>query len=208
MLLAIDTSAGTAVAAVSADGRVLAQRATADTRRHAEVIGPFLHDVLTEARAVVGDEELTGVVAGIGPGPFTGLRVGIAAAHTVALARAVPLLPLPSHDAVALHLTEDGVAAGRFCVVTDARRREVAVTEYSASLPVPTVLAPARLEPRITYAAPAGVVVYEVTEIPAAHLAHVAAARLAAGHTFPAPQPLYLRAPDVTPSAGPKRVTS
>lgn len=225
MLLAIDTSAGTAVAAVSADGRVLAQRSTADTRRHAEVVGPFLAEVLAEAEAAAqvddtradgGDrtqsgtrpEPLEGVVAGIGPGPFTGLRVGIAAAQTVALARAVPLLPVPSHDAVALQLTEDGVAAGRFCIVTDARRREVAVTEYSASLPVPTVLAPARLEPRITYAAPAGVAVYEVTEIPAAHLAHVAAAQLAAGHAFPSPQPLYLRAPDVTPSAGPKRVTS
>jgi hypothetical protein len=60
MLLAIDTSAGTAVALVATDGRVLAEQATPDTRRHAEVIGPFLADVLSAA----GDEPLTGVVTG------------------------------------------------------------------------------------------------------------------------------------------------
>lgn len=207
MLLAIDTSAGTAVAAVSADGRVLARRSTPDTRRHAEVIGPFLAEVLTEAAAAT-DEALDGVVAGIGPGPFTGLRVGIAAAHAVAVARGVPLLPVPSHDAVALELVEGGIAAGRFCVVTDARRREVAVTEYAAALPMPTVVAPARLELRVGFAPDPGVALYEVAEIPAAHLAHVAAARLAAGVAFPDPQPLYLRAPDVTMPTGVKRVTS
>ena len=207
MLLAIDTSAGTAVAAVSVDGRVLARRSTPDTRRHAEVIGPFLAEVLTEAAAAT-DEPVDGVVAGIGPGPFTGLRVGIAAAHAVAIARGVELLPVPSHDAVALELVEGGIAAGRFCIVTDARRREVAVTEYAAALPLPTVVAPARLELRVGFAPDQGVALYEVAEIPATHLAHVAAARRAAGTAFPDPQPLYLRAPDVTMPTGVKRVTS
>lgn len=212
MLLAIDTSAGTAVAAVAGDGRVLAARSTADTRRHAEVIGPFLAQVLADAAAGANAgadaDPLTAVVAGIGPGPFTGLRVGIAAARAVAIARGVPLLPVPSHDAVALDLVEGGIAAGRFCVVTDARRREVAVTEYAAALPAPSVVVPARLEPRLGFAPDPGVALYEVTEIPAAALAHVAAARVAAGARFPDPQPLYLRAPDVTMPAGPKRVTS
>lgn len=212
MLLAIDTSAGTAVAAVAANGSVLAERSTADTRRHAEVIGPFLHEVLAEVDRAARDggdaHPLAGVVTGIGPGPFTGLRVGIAAARAVAIARGVPLIPVPSHDAVALKLVEGGVAAGRFCVVTDARRREVAVTEYSAALPVPRVVVPARLELRLGFAPEEGVALYEVTEIPAAALAQVAAARLAAGASFPDPQPLYLRAPDVTMPTGPKRVTS
>jgi tRNA threonylcarbamoyladenosine biosynthesis protein TsaB len=210
VLLAIDTSAGTAVAAVAADGRELARRETPDTRRHAEVIGPFLAEVLAEADLALrgAADPLAGVVTGIGPGPFTGLRVGIAAARAVAIARGVPLLPVPSHDAVALELVERGIAAGRFCVVTDARRREVAVTEYAAALPVPSIVTPARLELRVGFAPDAGVALYEVTEIPAAALAHVAAARLAAGATFPDPQPLYLRAPDVTMPAGPKRVTS
>jgi len=192
------------VAVVNDDGRVLAERATADIRRHAEVIGPFLDEVLRAAN--VRPADLTAVVVGIGPGPFTGLRVGIAAARCVAFARDIPLLPVPSHDAVALALIEGGVAAGRFAVVTDARRREVAVTVYAASLPVPTVITPAHLVPRIEFTAEPGVVAHEVLEIAAGPLAHVALARLAAGLDFAPPQPLYLRAPDVTLST-PKRVT-
>ncbi|WP_168914947.1 tRNA (adenosine(37)-N6)-threonylcarbamoyltransferase complex dimerization subunit type 1 TsaB [Microcella flavibacter] len=202
MLLAIDTSAGTAVAIVDDDGRMLASRSTPDTRRHAEVIGPFLAEVLAEA----GSAPLTGVVAGIGPGPFTGLRVGIAAARAVALARGVPLHAVPSHDAVALDRVVGGVAAGRFAVVTDARRREVAVTVYTAQLPVPVVLEPPHLIARAAFAPAHDVPAYEVAEIPAVELARVAQARLAAGIPLPEPAPLYLRAPDVTLSS-PKRVT-
>ena len=204
MLLAIDTSAGTAVAVVADDGRVLAERCTDDTRRHAEVIGLFLDEALRAAG--VHPADLTGVVTGMGPGPYTGLRVGIAAARAVAFARGIPLLPVPSHDAVALALVEGGIAAGRFAVVTDARRREVAVTVYSAALPLPVVVTPAHLVPRIEWVPDEGVTAYEVLEIPAGPLAHVALARLAAGLDFAAPQPLYLRAPDVTLST-PKRVT-
>ena len=108
MLLAIDTSAGTAVAVVADDGRVLAERSTGDTRRHAEVIGPFLDEVLHAPG--VSAAALTGVVTGIGPGPYTGLRVGIAAARAVAFARGIPLLPVPSHDAVALASDDSGLA--------------------------------------------------------------------------------------------------
>ena len=143
MLLAIDTSAGTAVAIVADDGSVLAERSSADTRRHAELIGPFLAEAFAEARVVPAD--LSHVVAGIGPGPFTGLRVGIAAARAVALARDIPLLAVPSHEAVALSLTEGGVVSGRFAVVTDARRRELAVTVFAARLPIPATVEPAHL---------------------------------------------------------------
>ncbi len=212
MLLAIDTSAGTAVAIVDDDGRMLASRSTPDTRRHAEVIGPFLAEVLAEAgvahagAAHAGAPALTGVVAGIGPGPFTGLRVGIAAARAVALARDVPLHAVPSHDAVALAQVVGGVAAGRFAVVTDARRREVAVTVYTAQLPVPVVLEPPHLIARAAFAPAHDVPAFEVAEIPAVELARVAQARLAAGIRLPEAAPLYLRAPDVTLSS-PKRVT-
>lgn len=204
MLLAIDTSAGTAVALVAADGRVLAERSSADTRRHAEVIGPFLAEVL--AAAGIAPDALTHVVAGIGPGPFTGLRVGIAAARAFALARGIPLLAVSSHEAVALSLTEGGIAAGRFAVVTDARRREVAVTVFAAQLPIPATVEPAHLVARAAFAPPEGARAHEVAEIPAAALAHAALARLASGVPFAEPRPLYLRAPDVTLSA-PKRVS-
>jgi tRNA threonylcarbamoyladenosine biosynthesis protein TsaB len=204
MLLAIDTSAGTAVAVVADDGRVLAEASSAATRGHAELIGPFLAQVLE--RAERSGERLTHVIAGIGPGPFTGLRVGIAAARVVSLARGIPLLAVPSHEAVALSLTEGGVAAGRFAVVTDARRREVAVTVYTANLPLPTEIDAPHLIARAAFAPLDGITAFEVREIPAASLAHAALARLAAGAGFPDPQPLYLRAPDVTLST-PKRVS-
>jgi len=204
MLLAIDTSAGTSVALVDDDGGMLASRSTPDTRRHAEVIGPFLAEVFAEAE--VSPAALTGVVTGIGPGPFTGLRVGIAAARAVALARDVPLLPVPSHDAVALAQVVGGIAAGRFAVVTDARRREVAVTIYTAQLPVPVVIEPPHLIARAAFVPAHDVPAYEVAEIPAVELARVAQARLAAGIPVIDATPLYLRAPDVMLSS-PKRVT-
>ena len=202
MLLAIDTSAGTSVALVDDDGRVIAERSTADTRRHAEVIGPFLHDVV----AAAGTVPLAGVVAGIGPGPYTGLRVGIAAARAFAFGRGIPLHAVVSHDAVALALVQGGAVAGRFAVVTDARRREVAVTVYGAALPLPPTIVSAHLVARIEWVPDEGVVAHEVTEISAAFLARVALARLAAGLPAIDARPLYLRAPDVTLSA-PKRVS-
>ncbi len=71
VLLAIDTSAGTSVAVVDpTTGRTVAERSTDDSRRHAEVVGPFLAEVLAEAGITGAD--VTGVVAGTGPGPSPG----------------------------------------------------------------------------------------------------------------------------------------
>ena len=124
MLLAIDTSTGTSVAVADRAG-VRAVRTSADTRGHAEVIGAFIRDVLAEAQ--VAPAELEAVAVGMGPGPFTGLRVGIAAARTFALGIGAPVLPIVSHDAVAFGQT------GAVLVVTDARRRELAWSAYAAS---------------------------------------------------------------------------
>ena len=111
--------------------------------RHAEVIGDLLAGALAAASvtAAIGAQvdapaptALTHVVAGMGPGPFTGLRIGIAAARTFALARDLPVIAVPSHDAVALSIllraAIAGDDAGRFAVVTDARRREFAYSVY------------------------------------------------------------------------------
>jgi len=125
VLLAIDTSAGTSVAVVDRDRGILAQADEADTRRHAEVIGTLIERVLAESG--VAPRELSGVVAGMGPGPFTGLRVGIAAARAFAFGIGKPVVPLVSHDALALDASEP------LLVVTDARRREVAWSTYRPS---------------------------------------------------------------------------
>jgi len=232
VLLTIDTSAGTAVAVVdAATGTVLAERSTEDTRRHAEVLGPFLAGALADAG--IGAADVTGVVAGMGPGPFTGLRVGIAAARTFAVARGVPFLPLASHDAVAAATAAEDRAAGRepapFVVLTDARRREVAWSAYDAAAGADADAVgrdgtgPGRASRPVRTAGPglarsddldavlgdvAGHRRVTATTIPAGALGLLAAHLLMTDGPFAADEPIYLREPDVTMPGAPKRVRS
>lgn len=218
MLLAIDTSAGTSVAVVDRDGGILAERSVADTMRHAEVIGDMIAECLDAS--ATRREALSGVVAGMGPGPFTGLRVGIAAARTFAFALGKPLVPVVSHDAIAyahysaaLKASVAASAARPLLVVTDARRREVYWSAYSGadelSLPV-RIDGPGLSKPdEVPAAAFAGAEFdrLDATEISAGALGMFAELSFAAGRPFAANEALYLRSPDVMISNGPKRVT-
>jgi tRNA threonylcarbamoyladenosine biosynthesis protein TsaB len=212
VFLAIDTSLATAVAVVEADGYVVAEADSADPLAHAEVIGELLRQV--------DHDRLTHVVAGMGPGPFTGLRVGIAAARAFALGRDLPVVPVPSHDAVALALLLDAALTGgdvpdddapRFAVVTDARRREYAYTVYSGldedGLPrrvtEPALVPRDDLDARL---AELGAVRRDAASVPAAMLAVVGARAVAVGRTVGPVEPLYLRSPDVTAAHAPKKV--
>lgn len=195
MILAIDTSAGTSVALVG-DG-IVAQAATADTRSHAEHIGVFIERVLADAELTVDD--VTAVVTGRGPGPFTGLRVGIAAGIAFAVGRNIPIFGVPSHDAVA-------VGNDACTVVTDVRRRELAWTSYRNGV----ALADPALTTEATLAEDADLVEFpaiRAEQISAALLATAAQQRLERGDDLSSLAPLYLRAPDATPSNGPKRVS-
>ncbi|WP_439591777.1 tRNA (adenosine(37)-N6)-threonylcarbamoyltransferase complex dimerization subunit type 1 TsaB [Microbacterium sp.] len=224
MILGIDTSLGTAVAVVEDDGVVRAEASSDDPLSHAEVIGQLLQRALADAAfGPIGTTltpdvvDVTHVASGMGPGPFTGLRVGIAAARAFALGRGAAVVPVPSHDAVALGiLLEEAMtdaAGARFAVVTDARRKEFAYTVYDGldddGLPVrvtdsalvprddlDAVLAELRAQRR------------DAASVSASMLALVAARALAAGRELASSEPLYLRAPDVTPPSGPKRVTA
>lgn len=216
VILGIDTSLGTAVGVVDPDGAVRADRTSDNPLGHAEVIGDLLRDALADAaRGPIGQTgavepvSLTHVAAGMGPGPFTGLRVGIAAARAFALARNLPVVAVPSHDAAALAiLLDDALAdpyaeARRFAVVTDARRREVAYSVYEGmdadGLPI-RATGPAlalRAEIDAVLAAQRAQRV-DVTAVSAAMLAVVASRAVAAGRELAGPEPLYLRAPDVT----------
>lgn len=211
MLLAIDTSAGTSVAVVDRTHGVLAERGVADTMRHAEVIGGLIQECLTEADVPVS--ALSGVVGGMGPGPFTGLRVGIVAARVFALGINRPLVPVVSHDAIAYGHYRTG-HTGPLLVVTDARRREVYWSAYSEAdahgLPVrigePALAKPADLlEDDFVHA---GLPRLDAATISAGDLGMVAELAFAAGRPFAADEALYLRSPDVTVSKnGPKRVS-
>ncbi len=210
MLLAIDTSAGTSVAVVDLERGVLAELGTGDTMRHAEVVGRLIQDCLDEAGVQVAD--LSMIVGGMGPGPFTGLRVGIAAARVFALGAGKPFAPVISHDAVAYGRFRAGHVGG-LVVVTDARRREVNWSAYSGvdavGLPIridpPGVAKPAVLaEPDWLHADLPRV---DAATISAGELGLVAELSLANRRPFAADEALYLRSPDVTMPTGPKRVS-
>ena len=84
---------------VDAVGGILVEHSTLDTRSHAEVIGTLIARCL--AGSGVRPRALSGIAVGMGPGPFTGLRVGIAAAQAFAFALDKPVARVASHDAVA-----------------------------------------------------------------------------------------------------------
>ena len=206
MLLAIDTSAGTSVAVVDREAGILAEHSSDDTRRHAEVVGELIAACLADSGVAVA--ALSGVVAGMGPGPFTGLRVGIAAARAFAFGAGRIVVPIVSHDAIAFG--QDGP----LLVATDARRSEVYWSTYSgedaAGLPIrtngPSLARASELEQAV--ADFGSYRLLEARTVSAASLGMLAETLYANGRPFAADEPLYLRSPDVTLSSGPKRVTS
>jgi tRNA threonylcarbamoyladenosine biosynthesis protein TsaB len=207
VILAVDTSLGSAVAIVDDDGTLRAEAASPDPLGHAEIIGDLLVAALTDA----GHPPVTSVAAGMGPGPFTGLRIGIATARTFALGRGIPVVHVPSHFAAALTAIEEDGVGGRFAILTDARRREMAITVFEGLDPdgIPHVVADTVLVPRVDVDAHlAGGVAIEVAHLSAAMLARVAARAVAAGRTLADAEPLYLRHPDVTMPGAPKKVGS
>jgi tRNA threonylcarbamoyl adenosine modification protein YeaZ len=225
MILGIDTSVGTSVAVVDADGVVRAEESSENPLGHAEVIGTLIARALESAAitpalgltAPADDTAITHVAAGMGPGPFTGLRVGIAAARAFALGRGIPVVPVVSHDAVALgRLLQNAIAGdedARFAVVTDARRREFAYTVYDGmdadGLPVratePALIPRDDLDARL---AELGALRLDVHAVPAALVGIAASRALAAGRAIGPDDALYLRSPDVTLPGAQKRVSA
>jgi tRNA threonylcarbamoyl adenosine modification protein YeaZ len=210
VLLAIDTSAGTSVAVVDRDRGIIAQRSEHDTRSHAEVIGNLIVDCLAESAVPIA--ALSAVAVGMGPGPFTGLRVGIAAAQAFALGAGKPIVRVVSHDAIAFGRYADGFS-GPLLVVTDARRREVYWSAYSgpdaAGLPQ-RVGEPGLARPDDLPDAVPGYAGYErldAQQVSAGSLGMLAETLYLNGRPFAGATPLYLRSPDVTVPHGPKRVS-
>ena len=192
MFLAVDSSLGTSVAVVSSEGHILSECFSEDTRGHAENIGALLQDALASAGIAASD--VTHVVMGVGPGPFTGLRVGMAAAEAFAHSRSLPLIPLVSHDAEAL-------GAGDAVIVTDARRGEVAYSVYQEESVFRRVLGPALARPENLeheLGEHSSLLRIQVETISAGKLGQVANAYLTAGVAPESRAPQYLRAPDVT----------
>jgi len=127
VLLAIDTSTSAVTAALH-DGRdVVARTSTIDARRHTEILAPAIEAMFAETDVVPAD--LSRVAVGVGPGPFTGLRVGIMTAMTFAYALDLPIGGVCSLDALA-HRAHTLGMRGPLLVATDARRKEIYWAHY------------------------------------------------------------------------------
>ncbi|MBW3085655.1 hypothetical protein KEM60_01859 [Austwickia sp. TVS 96-490-7B] len=216
LLLAIDTSTSAITVAVHDGTRIVATESVVDARAHAEHLTPATGRVLAVAEATPAD--VTAVVVGTGPGPFTGLRVGLASGHVFGWARQVPVHGLCSLDALAHRLRLDcgEDTPERFLVATDARRKEVYSAVYTCEgqrihrLGDPRVGRAADLpdDERDLPCVGRGPLLYPhdlprplgPLDVDAGALADLAAQRLAAGETLDRPEPLYLRRPDAVPS--------
>jgi tRNA threonylcarbamoyl adenosine modification protein YeaZ len=209
----------------------LATRACPGARRHGEQLMPAVLEVCAAAGRRLA--ELDAVVCGAGPGPFTGLRVGLVSAAGLGDALGVPVYPVCSLDAVALDAVAlDAVAldaaGGRLLVVSDARRREVYWAAYDGAgrrTDGPAVDTPAALAERVPalgvrrVAGPVAAAHAEAFGLPEypragaalaptpAGLVAAAGADLAARRAPAALEPYYLRRPDAVPPAARKRVT-
>jgi tRNA threonylcarbamoyladenosine biosynthesis protein TsaB len=212
-ILAIDTSGdGCGTALVSSDGALLAQQVAPMRRGHAEALMPQIETLLAQAGRRMGDLKAIGVVRG--PGSFTGLRVGLAAAQGLALGLGIPAIGVDGFAAVRAGLP---ALDGQTLVLALESRREdpfvqIELASGAVLLPAQPLL-PAALQAHL----PDGPIVLAGTAVELLH-AHLdgrvvrvcaggvdilAVARLAAqlwqtGTPWPAATPLYLRAPDVT----------
>jgi tRNA threonylcarbamoyladenosine biosynthesis protein TsaB len=216
LLLAFDTATPAVTVALHDGGQPLAQLVTVDAHRHAELLTPAIERIIAEAGA--DRRDLTGVAVGVGPGPFTGLRVGLVTARVLGAALGIPVYGVCSLDIIAA----DTDAGGKdFLVTTDARRRELYWARYDADskrVHGPEVARPGDLDVAGLSAAGEGPVLYP-DALPdgigpaypaAATLCRITAAALAAGDPdklLLAPEPLYLRRPDAREPGAPKRVT-
>ncbi|MEV0525206.1 tRNA (adenosine(37)-N6)-threonylcarbamoyltransferase complex dimerization subunit type 1 TsaB [Streptomyces sp. NPDC050439] len=204
LLLALDTATPAVTVALHDGTSVVAASSQVDARRHGELLLPAVDRVLAEAGRRL--DAVTGIVVGVGPGPYTGLRVGLMTADTFGLALGVPVHGVCTLDGLAY---ESGIEGGPFVVATDARRKEVYWARYAdprTRLTDAAVDRPADIADEVAGlpAVGAGAVLYPETfpdarapeHVSAASLAALAAERLAAGEELPAPRPLYLRRPD------------
>ncbi|MFF5291620.1 tRNA (adenosine(37)-N6)-threonylcarbamoyltransferase complex dimerization subunit type 1 TsaB [Paractinoplanes globisporus] len=218
LVLALDTATPASTAAlveVTADGlRGIAERRTVDPRAHGEKLAPEIAATLAESGVRPGD--LAAIVAGIGPGPFTGLRVGLATAVSMGQA-----LDIPTYGVCSLDALGRAAGPGRVLVATDARRREVYYATYMDGVRVtdPDVARPADVastvekpervvgEGGLKYGDVFGVPVEDhLLYPPGAALVALAAERIRAAAPSEPLTPLYLRRPDAVEPTGRKSV--
>jgi tRNA threonylcarbamoyl adenosine modification protein YeaZ len=204
VILAIDTATPAVTAGiVKLDSvEVLGERVTVDGRAHAERLTPNVLAALADAGRSIND--LGAVVVGCGPGPFTGLRVGMATAAAYGHALGIPVHGVCSLDAIGI---ETAGTPGEVLVVTDARRREVYWARYRDGVRIdgPAVDAPADVpaDADAVAGSPEHAALFDLPRLSPVYPTAAGLVRAVADWTAaPAPLvPLYLRRPDAKPSA-------
>ncbi len=209
MLLAFDTATPHVTVALHDGESVVASFESEESMRHGEMLAPGIQRVLTDAGARAAD--LTAIAVGVGPGPFTGLRVGLVTARTLAFVLEVPVHGVCSLDILAAA----GVDAGldEFVVASDARRKEVYWASYAGGRRVsgPEVVKPFLAKTDLPVVGRGGVL-YPEAFPDARGLEHPLASDLCdvvLNRRFEIvdPGPMYLRRPDAVEPGKPKRVS-
>jgi tRNA threonylcarbamoyladenosine biosynthesis protein TsaB len=218
VLLAFDTATPFVTVALS-DGEleggqsVLVERRSEQRMMHGEQLAPLIDSALRDAGIV--RQDLTAIAVGVGPGPFTGLRVGLVTARTLGFVLEIPVYGVCSLDVIAVEVALGGSPVGRdFVVATDARRKEVYLATYDDQgrrLDGPDVVRPADAATDQPVAGEGAVLYPEAfpsarePALPSAGwLARAVAEELAELHD---PEPMYLRRPDAIAPGAPKRVS-
>jgi tRNA threonylcarbamoyl adenosine modification protein YeaZ len=221
LLLALDTATPSIGVAVCADGRLLARRCVVDARRHNELLAVSIREVLRESDLTA--RQLDGIAVGVGPGPYTGLRIGLVTARSLGHALGIGVHGVCSLDVLAFAAARQ--EAGEFLVATDARRKEVYWARYRGNacderatsaerLAGPDVARPAEVAWPGPVFGEGGRLYPEAfpnsrdpVHPDPADLAAIVEARTAAGAPCLPPVPLYLRRPDAVEPAARKKVT-
>ncbi len=212
LILALDTSTTAITVALHDENHALARATHLDARAHTELLAPLIESCFASAGKKPFD--LTGVAVGVGPGPFTGLRVGMVTGLTMGHALGVPVHGVCSLDALAAQAST--LVDSEFLVATDARRKEVYWARYAVRsgsverLTDPAVDRPADLPAEVRALPTAGrgpelypdlfAIALPVLDVDAAVLGRVAVARILTGKPMPV-EPLYLRRPDALTTA-------
>ncbi|MEI5671985.1 MULTISPECIES: tRNA (adenosine(37)-N6)-threonylcarbamoyltransferase complex dimerization subunit type 1 TsaB [unclassified Nocardioides] len=210
MLLAFDTATPLVAVALHDGEDVVVELTSERPMKHGEQLAPLIASALEQAGLV--RQDLTAIAVGVGPGPFTGLRVGLVTARTLGFVLEVPVYGVCSLDVLAVEAASS--LGGDFVVATDARRKEVYLASYDATgarLDGPVVSKPADVATDLPVVGEGGSLYPDAfphatgPQRPSAGwLARAVAEELA---EIVDPEPLYLRRPDAELPRPPKKVS-
>ena len=212
MLLTFDTATPLVTVALHDGADTVVELSADSPMKHGEQLAPLIAAALDQAGIV--RQDLTAIGVGVGPGPFTGLRVGLVTARTLAFVLEIPVYGVCTLDVLAVEAVATGAVTGDFAVATDARRKEVYLATYDESgsrLDGPVVDKPAVLATDLPVVGE-GARPYSgafpnatgPTRPSAGWLAYAIAEEKA---ELLDPEPLYLRRPDAAVPSAPKPVS-